>query len=85
MAWRQLAYGCAVSLKGSALSQTHQYTWVESYSDEHERPFFFNQETKVSTWDKPPDLGERAATAMRLPCCSSAGPYLSRRAFPGFK
>ena len=66
--------------------QTHQYTWVESYSDEHERPaatrrtrgaaFFYNQDTKVSTWDRPPDLGERAATALLLSCPSSAGPYV---------
>ncbi|KAK9818216.1 hypothetical protein WJX72_008973 [[Myrmecia] bisecta] len=39
--------------------QSHRYSWVEGWSAEHKRPFYYNQETKESTWDRPPDLAWR--------------------------
>ncbi|BDA49615.1 hypothetical protein COCOBI_14-2340 [Coccomyxa sp. Obi] len=36
-----------------------QYTWVEGWSEQYERPFFYNQETQESVWDRPPDLAWR--------------------------
>ncbi|KAK9838110.1 hypothetical protein WJX81_001954 [Elliptochloris bilobata] len=45
--------------------RAHLFTWVESYSDEHERPFFYNQQTKVSTWERPPDLAWRRVPVSR--------------------
>lgn len=36
-----------------------QYAWVEGWSSDHGRAFFYNQETKESTWDRPPDLAWR--------------------------
>ncbi|KAK9905006.1 hypothetical protein WJX75_007576 [Coccomyxa subellipsoidea] len=39
-----------------------QYTWVEGWSEQYERPFFFNQETQESVWDRPPDLAWRRVT-----------------------
>ncbi|KAL6757653.1 spliceosomal protein FBP11/Splicing factor PRP40 [Haematococcus lacustris] len=35
------------------------YTWVEQYSKEISKPFFWNQETLQSTWDRPADLAWR--------------------------
>eukprot|EP01024_Parvocaulis_polyphysoides_P045057 TRINITY_DN41899_c0_g1_i1.p2 TRINITY_DN41899_c0_g1~~TRINITY_DN41899_c0_g1_i1.p2 ORF type:complete len:125 (-),score=19.84 TRINITY_DN41899_c0_g1_i1:407-781(-) len=35
------------------------YVWVEQYSNEHRKPFYFNQETKTSVWEKPVDLAWR--------------------------
>lgn len=39
--------------------QAMQYTWVEGWSEQYERPFFYNQETQESVWDRPPDLAWR--------------------------
>ena len=36
--------------------QTLQYVWVEGWSEDYQRPFFYNQESKQSSWDRPPDL-----------------------------
>ncbi|GLI58909.1 hypothetical protein VaNZ11_000692 [Volvox africanus] len=33
-----------------------QWTWFESWSTEQSRQYFFNQATKESRWDRPPDL-----------------------------
>ncbi|GAB4816494.1 hypothetical protein N2152v2_003540 [Parachlorella kessleri] len=33
-----------------------RYLWVERWSDEHKRSYFYNQQTKQSTWTRPPDL-----------------------------
>ena len=38
------------------LVQAMNYAWVEGYSEEHSRPFFYNQETKESVWSRPVDL-----------------------------
>jgi hypothetical protein len=40
-------------------AQVGQYVWVEGWSEEYGRPFFFNQESRTSTWDRPPDLAWR--------------------------
>lgn len=37
----------------------HKYSWVENWSDEHKRPFYYNQKTLESTWEKPVDLAWR--------------------------
>lgn len=39
--------------------QAYQYSWVEAYSPAHDLVYFFNQETKESTWDRPADLAWR--------------------------
>lgn len=36
--------------------QAWRYVWVERWSEEHKRPYYFNQETKQSTWTRPADL-----------------------------
>ena len=41
----------------------NKYSWVENWSDEHKRPFYFNQKTKESTWEKPIDLAWRRLRA----------------------
>jgi len=28
----------------------HKYSWVENWSEEHKRPFYYNQKTKESAW-----------------------------------
>ncbi len=33
--------------------------WLEQYSEEAKRAFYYNQATKESTWDKPADLAWR--------------------------
>lgn len=43
--------------------KAHRYSWVENWSSEHSRPFYFNQKTKTSQWDKPIDLAWRRVTA----------------------
>eukprot|EP01026_Neomeris_dumetosa_P044987 TRINITY_DN3811_c0_g2_i1.p2 TRINITY_DN3811_c0_g2~~TRINITY_DN3811_c0_g2_i1.p2 ORF type:complete len:128 (-),score=14.52 TRINITY_DN3811_c0_g2_i1:142-525(-) len=35
------------------------YLWVEQYSAEHKKIFYFNQATKTSSWEKPVDLAWR--------------------------
>ena len=37
-------------------TQSLQYVWLQGWSEDYQRPFFYNQETKQSSWDKPPDL-----------------------------
>ena len=41
----------------------HKYAWVENWSEEHKRPFYYNQKTQASQWDKPVDLGWRRVRA----------------------
>lgn len=36
-----------------------KYAWVEMYSEEHKRPFYYDQQNHISTWDKPADLAWR--------------------------
>ncbi len=38
------------------LVQSLQYVWLEGWSEDYQRPFFYNQESKQSSWDRPPDL-----------------------------
>lgn len=37
----------------------HRYMWIEMYSADVKKPFFWNQETKESTWERPTDLAWR--------------------------
>ena len=39
--------------------QAGKYAWVEMYSEEHKRPFYYDQQNHISTWDKPADLAWR--------------------------
>jgi hypothetical protein len=39
--------------------QMWAYVWVERWSEEAQAPYFFNQETKTSVWERPADLGWR--------------------------
>jgi hypothetical protein len=52
----------ALQLTREFCKQAMQYTWVEGWSEQYERPFFFNQETQESVWDRPPDLAWRRVT-----------------------
>ncbi len=45
--------------------QAHRYTWVENWSEEHQRPFYYNQKTKESKWEKPVDLAWRRVKNQR--------------------
>ncbi|KAL3147099.1 hypothetical protein ABBQ38_015058 [Trebouxia sp. C0009 RCD-2024] len=36
-----------------------KYAWVETWSEEHNRPFYYDQANHISTWDKPADLAWR--------------------------
>lgn len=36
-----------------------RYQWVEQWSEELKRPYFYNQESRVSVWERPPDLAWR--------------------------
>lgn len=36
-----------------------KYAWVEQYSEDLQRPYYYNQETKESTWERPADLAWR--------------------------
>mmetsp|Transcript_17069 Transcript_17069/g.29221 ORF Transcript_17069/g.29221 Transcript_17069/m.29221 type:complete len:133 (-) Transcript_17069:253-651(-) len=36
-----------------------QYIWLEQYSEEARRSFYYNQQTKESTWERPADLAWR--------------------------
>lgn len=40
-------------------AQSLQYVWLEGWSEDYQRPFFYNQESKQSSWDRPPDLAWR--------------------------
>ena len=46
-------------LQPLCIVQAHKYSWVEGYSAEHGRAFFYNQETQESTWERPADLAWR--------------------------
>jgi WW domain len=37
-------------------AQAQKYSWVENWSEDHKRAFYYNQRTKESTWEKPADL-----------------------------
>lgn len=39
--------------------QAGKYAWVETWSEEHNRPFYYDQVNQISTWDKPADLAWR--------------------------
>ena len=39
--------------------QAGKYEWVESWSEEHNRPYYYDQANHISTWDKPADLAWR--------------------------
>lgn len=43
----------------ATLLQAGRYAWVETWSEEHNRPFYYDQVAQVSTWDKPADLAWR--------------------------
>ncbi len=36
-----------------------KYAWVEQYSEDLQRPYFYNQDTRESTWERPADLAWR--------------------------
>ncbi|DBA80352.1 TPA: hypothetical protein ACH3X2_007299 [Trebouxia sp. C0005] len=36
-----------------------KYAWVETWSEEHNRPYYYDQANHISTWDKPADLAWR--------------------------
>ncbi|KAG2451403.1 hypothetical protein HYH02_004003 [Chlamydomonas schloesseri] len=36
-----------------------RYAWIENYSPDAKRSYFFNQVTRESTWEKPADLAWR--------------------------
>lgn len=37
----------------------YNYIWVEQWSEDLQRPYFYNQETQESQWERPSDLGWR--------------------------
>ena len=39
--------------------QAEKYAWVETWSEAHNRPFYYDQANQVSTWEKPADLAWR--------------------------
>ncbi len=39
--------------------QAGKYAWVETWSEEHSRPYYYDQANHISTWDKPADLAWR--------------------------
>lgn len=39
--------------------QAGKYEWVESWSEEHNRPYYYHQANHISTWDQPADLAWR--------------------------
>ncbi len=39
--------------------QAGKYAWVETWSEEHNRPYYYDQANHMSTWDKPADLAWR--------------------------
>lgn len=47
--------------------QAGKYAWVESWSEEHNRPFYYDQSNHISTWDKPADLAWRRVYLPPLP------------------
>ena len=50
---------CKASRRATLRAQVDKYVWVEGWSEEYGRPFVFNQESRMSTWDRPPDLAWR--------------------------
>eukprot|EP00775_Hariotina_reticulata_P009846 gene9846-10005_t len=47
---------------GEKLSEEPQglaYSWVEYYSEDLQRAYYFNQDTKETTWTRPDDLAWR--------------------------
>ena len=49
------------------IMQAHRYSWVENWSEEHQRPFYYNQKTKESKWEKPVDLAWRRVKPSQKP------------------
>jgi hypothetical protein len=45
--------------------QSLRYVWVEGWSEDYQRPFFYNQESKQSSWDRPPDLAWKRVAAQK--------------------
>lgn len=39
--------------------QAGKYAWVETWSEVHNRPFYYDQANHISTWEKPADLAWR--------------------------
>ena len=50
-----------LSVPGQILNvlQAEKYAWVETWSEEHNRPFYYDQANHISTWEKPADLAWR--------------------------
>ncbi|PNW75016.1 hypothetical protein CHLRE_12g500050v5 [Chlamydomonas reinhardtii] len=40
-----------------------RFAWIETYSPEAKRSFYFNQVTRESTWERPADLAWRRLRA----------------------
>jgi hypothetical protein len=40
--------------------QDWRYLWVELWSQEAQRPYYFHQASKQTSWERPPDLGAGA-------------------------
>jgi hypothetical protein len=66
--------------------QDWRYLWVELWSREAQRPYYFHQASKQTSWERPPDLGaltfqwrlllplpEVMLPVVRLRSCSGAG------------
>jgi hypothetical protein len=49
---------CATDMLVPA-ARRYKYTWVEQYSEELRKSYFYNQETGASTWERPPDMSWR--------------------------
>lgn len=43
--------------EAGAGAQDYRFLWVELWSAEAERVYYFNQETQTTSWDRPVDLG----------------------------
>ena len=39
--------------------QAYKFSWVEAFSEQDQLVYYYNQETKQSTWDRPADLAWR--------------------------
>lgn len=40
------------------------YCWLENWSSEYSRPYYYNQKSKKSQWEKPEDLAWRRVKAV---------------------
>ncbi|GFR52999.1 hypothetical protein Agub_g15691 [Astrephomene gubernaculifera] len=51
-----------LSLNGERVNEDperYKWTWVEIWSPDSRRHFYYNQQTRESVWDRPPDLAWR--------------------------